>query len=99
MKLSLLAALSFGLASAADAATTFQASSPIPAQLQGQISQAVAAACPGLQALQEANTNSYDYAGETYFETTLAGAAKPVTVISAIARMGGMDVVKVDCGE
>ncbi|RZA01951.1 MAG: hypothetical protein EOP11_17095 [Proteobacteria bacterium] len=81
-------------------ASGFSANSPVPAQLQGTILEAVTENC-GKSARHEISSVQYDTAGETYFETKLGAESRPSfdLVISGIGRMGGMGVIKVDCAE
>jgi len=90
--------LSALLATQAIAGSAFQPNSPIPAQLQGQILDATVKAC-GAAEWSEASTNTYEAAGETYFETALVSGAEKATVYSGIARLGGFGVINVDCAK
>ena len=97
MKLTLLA-LSFA-SSAFAAAYPFQSGSPVPAQLQAQVLETIAASCPQVSAASfyEESTKVYEAAGEQYFETKFRSEAGDFTVISGIGRLGGSQVIKADC--
>ncbi|RZA04886.1 MAG: hypothetical protein EOP11_14075 [Proteobacteria bacterium] len=77
----------------------FKPDNAIPAQLQGAILQSLEENC-GAGERQELLTTVTEAAGETYFETTFSaeGRAAGDLVISGIGRLGGMGVIKVDCG-
>lgn len=88
------------LLSLALAASSFQPNSPVPAQLQALVLEVLPAKC-GEASWSEQTTNVESAGGETYYQTKFArdGGEAKSEVISAVARMGGMAVINVDCGE